>query len=144
MTAEARIREMFASVTQAMHDKDADALLADTADDVLTYDLAPPLLTRGLDRNGVQEWFDTWDGPIEFEVRDLEITAGEEVAFATSLNRIGGETANGGGRSEVWVRQTTGFVKRDGRWTMTHRHESVPFHMDGSVKAAVDLKPDGE
>jgi hypothetical protein len=28
-----------------------------------------------------------------------------------------------------------------GRWTVTHEQVSVPFYMDGSVKAAVDLKP---
>jgi hypothetical protein len=27
------------------------------------------------------------------------------------------------------------------RWMATHEHVSVPFYMDGSVKAAVDLKP---
>jgi hypothetical protein len=28
-----------------------------------------------------------------------------------------------------------------GRWMVTHEHVSVPIYMDGSVKAAVDLKP---
>ena len=27
------------------------------------------------------------------------------------------------------------------RWMATHEHVSVPFYMEGSVKAAVDLKP---
>jgi ketosteroid isomerase-like protein len=142
--AEAAIRRIYETVVQALHDKDVTALQANTASDVLTFDLEPPLQSRGLDPAGEQAWFDTWDGPIELEIRNLEITASDDVAFTTSLNRIGGVKADGGGRTEVWVRQTAGFVNRDGRWMMTHRHESAPFYMDGSVKAAIDLKPEGE
>jgi ketosteroid isomerase-like protein len=39
------------------------------------------------------------------------------------------------------VRATIGFAKKDGGWKVTHEHFSVPFYMDGSDKAAVDLKP---
>ena len=28
-----------------------------------------------------------------------------------------------------------------GDWRIVHQHESVPFYMDGSYRAAVDLKP---
>ena len=38
-------------------------------------------------------------------------------------------------------RQTTCLKKIDGAWKITHDHTSVPFYMDGSYKAAVDLKP---
>ena len=31
------------------------------------------------------------------------------------------------------------FFTKD--WKVMHVHASVPFHMDGSLKAAVDLKP---
>jgi ketosteroid isomerase-like protein len=34
-----------------------------------------------------------------------------------------------------------GFRKIDGKWAIAHEHSSVPFYMDGSYKAAVDLKP---
>ena len=36
---------------------------------------------------------------------------------------------------------TLGFRKIDDEWTITHEHSSVPFYMDGSFKAAIDLKP---
>jgi PhnB protein len=39
------------------------------------------------------------------------------------------------------VRATVGFRKVDGKWRVVHEHVSVPFYMDGSYKAAVDLKP---
>jgi ketosteroid isomerase-like protein len=39
------------------------------------------------------------------------------------------------------VRGTVGLRRIDGRWKITHEHASVPFYMDGSYKAAVDLQP---
>jgi ketosteroid isomerase-like protein len=31
--------------------------------------------------------------------------------------------------------------KTNGQWRIVHDHSSVPFYMDGSYRAAVDLKP---
>jgi ketosteroid isomerase-like protein len=39
------------------------------------------------------------------------------------------------------VRTTVGLRKIDGKWLIVHVHESVPFYMDGSDRAALDLKP---
>jgi ketosteroid isomerase-like protein len=41
----------------------------------------------------------------------------------------------------LWYRVTLGLRKIDGRWLVTHEHESVPFEMDGSFRASVDLLP---
>jgi ketosteroid isomerase-like protein len=43
--------------------------------------------------------------------------------------------------SSFWLRSTYGLRRIDGRWLMVHRHESVPFHMDGSFRAATELQP---
>ena len=45
------------------------------------------------------------------------------------------------GKNEVWFRQTLCFRKIRGAWKIAHQHESVPFYMDGSYRAAVDLEP---
>ena len=42
---------------------------------------------------------------------------------------------------DLWFRATLGFRKIDGKCAITHEHSSVPFYMDGSFKAAIDLKP---
>jgi activator of Hsp90 ATPase-like protein/SnoaL-like protein len=65
---------------------------------------------------------------------------GRGVGFCHSLNRLSG-TKTDGEEIDMWLRATVCFRKIDGKWTITHRHESVPFYMDGSYKAAVDLKP---
>jgi ketosteroid isomerase-like protein len=62
------------------------------------------------------------------------------VGFSHSLNRIRGKRTNGE-ETDVWVRATVGYHKINGKWMISHEHLSVPFYMDGSVRAAVDLKP---
>ena len=112
------------------------------AADIVTFDLAPPLQSTGADalRQSLEAWFPTFRGPVGYEVRDLSITTGDDVAFCRSLNRISG-TRTDGEETDVWVRATVGLRRIDGRWQVTHEHSSVPFYMDGSYRAAVDLEP---
>jgi ketosteroid isomerase-like protein len=42
---------------------------------------------------------------------------------------------------DLWFRATACFRREAGRWRITHMHHSVPFAMDGSDKALLDLKP---
>jgi ketosteroid isomerase-like protein len=138
---EAQIRERMEGWARALRAKDIDALMSYYAPDILAFDLAPPLQHRGdAYRRGFVEWFPTWKGPIGYEIRDLSIIVGDDVAFSHSLNRLSG-TRTSGEETDVWVRATVCFRKTDGKWMVTHEHVSVPFYMDGSGRAAVDLKP---
>ncbi len=42
---------------------------------------------------------------------------------------------------DLWRRQTFGLKRVRGAWKIVHEHSSVPFYMDGSYRAAIDLKP---
>jgi uncharacterized protein (TIGR02246 family) len=139
---EARVRKLIADWAAAVRAKDVDRVISHYASDVVSFDLAPPLQYAGRDalRKSLAEWFRTFHGPIGYEVHDLSITAGDEVAFCRSLNRISG-TRTGGEETDVWVRVTIGWRSVGGRWLIAHEHASVPFYMDGSAKAAIDLKP---
>jgi ketosteroid isomerase-like protein len=139
---EVEIRERIDQWAKALRAKDLDGLMSHYTRDILVFDLAPPLQYVGIDayRKNFKEWFSSFQGPIGYEIRDLSITAGGDVAFCHSLNRISGTRTNGE-ETDVWVRATVGFRKIDGKWMVTHEHVSVPFYMDGSDKAALDLKP---
>jgi ketosteroid isomerase-like protein len=139
---EAEIRYIIKAWIAGLRDKDVDAVMAHAAPDILSFDLAPPLASRGANRyrKNLEAWFPSWDGPIDTEAHDLQVTLGGDVAFSTSLNRICGEK-RGGEQSHIWVRVTACFRKIDGRWKVVHEHVSTPFYMDGSLKAAVDLSP---
>jgi PhnB protein len=139
-TDEAQIRKVIDDWASALRNKDADAVLFHYALSLTHFSLAPPLLSARSDAEDLTTWFATWQGPIGYEIHDLNITVGNDVAFSHSVNRMHG-TNTAGGKDDLWFRHTLGFRKISGEWKITHEHESVPFYMDGSFKAAVDLKP---
>jgi ketosteroid isomerase-like protein len=51
-------------------------------------------------------------------------------------------TKTNGAKADLWFRETACFRREGGRWRITHMHNSVPFAMDGSDKALLDLQPD--
>lgn len=123
---------------QALRDKDTAAVAACHTDDFLQFSLAPPLVADR-ERKFLQDWFDTWEGPIHYNLRDLVIEADETLAFTHSLNHLSG--TQHGKKVDTWFRETKGLRKVNGEWKIAHEHQSVPFAMDGSFKALVDLKP---
>lgn len=139
-----QIQTVVKDVEAAMEAKDVDRLLARYTADAVTFDLAPPLRRAGqaaLDAEGLAAWLAGFDGPVHYAVVDLEVTAGEDVAFCHALNRMA-STPNGSPEGFVmWFRMTAGLRKEDGRWRIAHEHTSTPFHMDGSFRAATDLEP---
>ena len=134
------IRAALEGLWAALGAKNVDAALRHYAPDVVAYTLAPPLRSRGSAADELRAWFDTWRGSLGLEAGDLVIHASEDVAFCTCLKRMTG-TKRDGEHVELWYRATVGLRKLDGRWLIVHEHESVPFYMDGSYRAAIDLSP---
>jgi PhnB protein len=137
---EAEIRALIDRWAQALRDKDADAVLSCHADGVVQFSLAPPLISTATDAEGLNAWFATWRGGLGYELHGLRIAVGGDAAFSHSLNRLRG-TKIDGAANELWFRHTLGFRRLAGEWKIVHEHESVPFYMDGSYRAAVDLTP---
>ena len=139
---ETEIRAQIDAWGAALRAKHLEKIVSRYAPDAVTADLAPPLWNRGADalRRNFGEWFRSWIGPIEIEMRDVHVTTAGDVAFARMLNHIQGMRTTGEA-TDVWVRATVCFRKIGGEWKVVHEHVSVPFYMDGSFRAAVDLKP---
>ncbi len=138
---EAQIRELIDNWAKAVRTKDINGLMSNYAPDVLSFDAINPLQYIGLDaaRKRAEEWLSAFQGPVGYEMRDLSIATGDDVAFCHSLNRVSG-TKTDGGEIDMWVRATICYRKVDGQWMVTHEHISVPFDME-SGKASFDLKP---
>ncbi|HKR02174.1 MAG TPA: nuclear transport factor 2 family protein [Pyrinomonadaceae bacterium] len=138
---EAQLRALIDERVKAIHDRDADRLMAHHAPEVLTFDALNPLRYVGAEkvRERSEQWLSWYSGPIGYEVRDLSITAGERVAFCHYLYRISGTMTNGKEVS-MWLRSTICFRKLDGKWMITHEHTSVPFDAE-SGKASLDIEP---
>jgi ketosteroid isomerase-like protein len=138
---EAQIRAIIEGWADAIRAKDSNGIAANLAPDLLLFDLINPLQYRGSQSVSAraEEWLSSFEGPVAYEVRDLTITAGDNVAFCHSLNHVDGTRADGQ-KIEMWWRATVCFRKFDGKWTVVHEHSSVPFDMtDG--KASFNIKP---
>ena len=120
------IEELIRRWADAVHAGDLGAVLAHHDDDIVMFDVPPP-------HNGVrgltayeETWppFFAWQATgASFEIVELEVTEGEDVAFAWALLRCGtpDEFADVPDRR---LRLTIGLAKRDGRWMVTHEHHS--------------------
>ena len=136
----AQIRERLDAWTKALHAKDLDALMALYAPDTITFDLMPPSQVDSAERyrKNFERWFAAMPGPIDYEMNDLRITTGDDVAFCHSLGHVKATRANGE-KADYWVRVTVGFQKRHGQWLVIHDHVSMPIDMQ-SQKAVSDLR----
>jgi len=124
---------------------DTDGLFALYSDDIVSYSLAPPLQqgrhTAYGTRDGIRAWFAGFDGPVQITHNDPVVHQDGDLAFAHTLTQM---TATRAGQDEsfsIWYRSTFGLRRIDGSWRITHRHDSTPFYMDGSYRAATDLEP---
>lgn len=141
MKDKAEIRALIDGFVKAIRAKDVNGVMSVFAPDVVSFDLGPPLQHGGGEAfvTRWQELFTSYQGPIDYEVHDLSVMAGDDVAFTHSLNRIGGTTRSGQ-KTDRWLRWTACYRKIDGRWLIVHEQVSVPVDVR-SGRAALDLKP---
>jgi len=125
----AQIRALIDRWVRAVQERDLDGVLADHTDDVVMFDVPPP--ENGA--RGIDEYRETWPqffqwlerGAI-FELESLDVTAGNDVAFAYALLRCA--TAEGmQERPKERLRLTMGLRKDEGRWLIAHEHHSYPI-----------------
>jgi uncharacterized protein (TIGR02246 family) len=123
---EAEIRDVITRWSQAVRDENMAGIHADHDTDILMFDVPPPFLSRGLDAYmATWQMFFAWQAkPVEFVFRDVEITAGNDVAFATAIGRCA--DLSSGEKVQLEFRLTMGLRKLDGRWRIMHEHHSIP------------------
>jgi uncharacterized protein (TIGR02246 family) len=138
---EAEIRTLIEQWAAAVHRGDMSDVLADHADDIVMFDVPPPY--EGV--RGIDAYRETWPPFFEwqargasFEIVSLEVTAGDDVAYAHALLRCGTpqELAE---QPANRLRLTLGLRKEQGRWLVAHEHHSFPDAAGGdatSVAAA--------
>ena len=139
MTDEQELRTLIENWVKAVHTGDLDTVLADHAPDIVMFDVPPPYDgVRGLDA-----YRDTWPGFFEwqrsgasFELESLDITAGEDVAFAHALLLCGTPDEN----PSLRLRLTIGLRKLDSRWTVTHEHHSFPHDDVPPAVASTEIR----
>ena len=138
---EAAIRRRTDTLVEAVRAMDLETVKTIYAPDLVSFDIVPPLRHLGAEAKW-KNWVDVftvYQRPLGYEIRDLTIFVGEDVAFGYSLNRISGTLKNGN-KNENWVRWTACFRKVNGHWLIAHDHVSVPVDF-ASGSAMLNLTP---
>lgn len=111
--------------------RDIDGVLSRRAPELLVFDVVGPVRLQGLDayrRTWLEQFFPWHGGTGRFELVDLKVSAGADVAFATALLECAG-TEDGLGVAFT-LRLTIGLEKRNGEWIVLHGHHSQPLDFD--------------
>jgi len=121
------IRELVENWANAVRRKDLRAILLNHSANMLMFDVPPPLASKG-----IEAYKKTWDlffswarDPVVFDISEIDITAGDDVAFVTALMRCAGTETNGQA-IELDFRLTIGLRKIDSQWIVVHEHHSIP------------------
>jgi uncharacterized protein (TIGR02246 family) len=124
---EAAIRELVQSWARAVRAKDLDGILANHSTDILMFDVPPPLQSKGIEAyKKTWELFFSWSNdPVVFDIKDMNIIAGSDVAFVAALVRCAGTEKNGE-RIELEFRLTIGLRRIGDQWIVLHEHHSIP------------------
>jgi ketosteroid isomerase-like protein len=90
---EEQIRTLVEQWAAAVHRGDMNDVLADHSDDIVMFDVPPPNEVRGIEayRETWPPFFEWQKRGAAFEIVSLDVTAGDDVAFATALLRCGTE-----------------------------------------------------
>ena len=140
-TEETAIRGQIEKVIDGLRAKDLEALRESYASDVVSFDIEPPLQHVGIEAK-LANWarvFQVFE-TVDYELRDLTLTIGGEVAFGYAFGRLSGTMKNGVATAGMWVRVTYGLRKIDGTWRIAHDQVSVPLDVL-SGRGMVDLQP---
>ena len=126
------IIENWANATQACR---KDDVLSNHSPKALIFDTLPPLKYE--DAATYRASFDKWwpetaaDKSL-FELNDLTIVSGDDVAFAHAIVKCGGTTPDGA-TFEDTVRFTHCLQKKAGKWQIVHSHTSMPIAIPESA-----------
>lgn len=131
-SAEGEVRQTIERWVKAVQARDLEAVTANHTADVSMFDVPPPVVHRGLEAyRGTWPAFFEWQRKAagRFEITSLEVTAGEDVAFAVAVLRCGSQAALAVDDTPT-LRLTLGLKREDGRWMIAHEHHSFPLETD--------------
>ena len=126
---------------EACRDKDIDKLMSIFADEIVYFDVVPPLRFVGHDavRDNFLRWFGEYDGPIRLDTRDAVIAVHGDVAFAHMLHKDSGNRNRPGGKG-FWLRSTSCLRRLEAGWRIVHEHISFPIDFR-TGQVLMDLEP---
>ena len=126
MNDDADVRRVITDWHRAIVRRDLEGVVAAHTDDIVMFDVPPP--ERGA--RCLADYQATWPPFFEwlsagaaFEIDELEVVGGDDVAFAWALLRCGSETELRD-RPDRRLRLTLGLRRLDTGWAIAHEHHS--------------------
>jgi len=122
-----QIQSLVETWAHAVRRRDMAGVIANHSPDLVMFDVPPPFESVGLEAyKKTWDTFFAWSSDLAvFDIDDLSITAGKDVAFVVARMRCSGRDDDGS-RTELRFRLTIGLRRMDGRWTIVHEHHSIP------------------
>jgi ketosteroid isomerase-like protein len=86
---EAAIRNVVESWASAVRRRDVDGILQNHSSDIVMFDVPPPFQSKGIEAyKKTWDLFFSWSSdPVLFDVTEISITAGRDVAFVVAAMR---------------------------------------------------------
>lgn len=128
MSDEDDIRQLITDWATAVHTGDLTTVMAHHAADIVMFDVPPPERgVRGLDayRATWPPFFEWQASGSSFEIRELDVVAGQDIAYAYALLRCG-TPEELEEHPERLLRISFGLRRRDDDWEIHHEHHSFP------------------
>jgi uncharacterized protein (TIGR02246 family) len=122
------ITDLIRAWVSAVRASELEGVLSAHAEDIVMFDVPPP--DDGV--RGIDAYRETWPpffgwlrSGASFDIVELDVTAGDDVAYAWALLRCGTEDEF---RKDPHnrLRLTIGLRRDGGRWVVSHEHHSFP------------------
>ena len=120
------VRDVVERWLRAIVARDLDGVVAAHTDDIVMFDVQPPY--RGV--RGIADYRATWPPMFgwlargaAFELQELTVDTGEDLAFAYALLRCGTPTELSDNPDQR-LRITVGLRKHHDQWLIAHEHHS--------------------
>jgi ketosteroid isomerase-like protein len=128
-SAENEIMELIEKCSNALNEKNLDALFEHITDDVELFDVVTQT-------SGVGDYRKLWEQCLPFfgdkvgtERKDVKIHAGSDLAFVHCFTRVTGVKSDNE-NAKSWLRTTICLKKINGAWKIAHEHISLPFDVE--------------
>ena len=133
LEAEKQIRAVLDAWAKATRQNRNDDILKNHVPALVIFDVLPPMKYESAEsyRRSWDDWQPETKEEGEFDLENLSVTAGTDVAFAHCFIRCGGTLPNGRSFQDL-VRATFCLRKIDGAWMVSHQRISKPFPRAGN------------
>ena len=131
--------------SETVRNGNIEKIMSYYSNDIVAFDMMPPLCFYNKStykKNWEKCFTDYFAFPVNFSFEQQKINVSGELAVVRSFVHMSGDSIHGE-NMECWLRNTMELKQIDGRWLITHEHNSVPID-EITMKGMMHLTPTGD